>query len=387
MKCKNLFLLVGSNPLPNYLVTLALAPEAVTLFYSRETKAVKDRLKSILRQKLPHTVVDEAFIADPTRASEVRKAVSNRRPSKDTHLNYTGGTKVMASHARLVLAGFPDAGDDCASYLAEQQDILRLDSGREIPLGGPNINLTLKEILELHAITASSRSTPSPAPTAADAETIARAVCDDPGRADALYQSQRMVGTRSWTATRAKADPIVPASILGSALSFNVIPDGGWSSKICEVWRDFLRGGWLEAWCGNLARAFFAGRGLHNAEVRVSVPCRRENGREFEIDMAAVCGCRLHVASCTIESADIRLCKSKLFEVALRSRQMGGDLARSALVCPLGGGDARGTFVEQLRADVSDIWNAPNTPAVFGLDDLRAWVGGTVDSLDNWLDS
>jgi hypothetical protein len=98
----------------------------------------------------------------------------------------------------------------------------------------------------------------------------------------------------------------------------------------------------------------------------------------------------LYVLSCTTDSKKAR-CKSKLFEVAMRARQMGGDLARSALVCFLDGGDASGPYVDQLRSDIASLWEAPNVPAVFGLADLREWagVGGKPNfaSLREWLES
>lgn len=75
----------------------------------------------------------------------------------------------------------------------------------------------------------------------------------------------------------------------------------------------------------------------------------------------------------------------------MRARQMGGDLARSALVCLIDGPDDKGEFVEQLRADITSVWDAPNVPRVFGLADLREWAGTTgepnLNSLVEWLES
>jgi hypothetical protein len=68
---------------------------------------------------------------------------------------------------------------------------------------------------------------------------------------------------------------------------------------------------------------------------------------------------------------------------------MGGDLARSALVCLLDGGDNKGPFVEQLRSHMASVWDAPNPPAVFGLTDLREWAGTSgspnLGTLREWL--
>ena len=75
----------------------------------------------------------------------------------------------------------------------------------------------------------------------------------------------------------------------------------------------------------------------------------------------------------------------------MRSRQLGGDLARSALVCLLHGSNNKGLYVDQLRNDIADIWVASNTPKVFGLDDLREWAGihgePNLGTLQQWLES
>jgi len=126
------------------------------------------------------------------------------------------------------------------------------------------------------------------------------------------------------------------------------------------------------------------------SEVTIGMNCVRENGRHFEIDVAVVRGHRLYVISCT-QSARLADCKGKLFEVSMRARQLGGDLARSAVVCLLNGSDKKGPYVDQLRHDIEDIWDAPNTPKVFGFDDLREWSGiaggAGVESLKKWLES
>lgn len=75
----------------------------------------------------------------------------------------------------------------------------------------------------------------------------------------------------------------------------------------------------------------------------------------------------------------------------MRSRQLGGDLARSALVCLIDGQDSQGKYIDQLRGDVASVWEAPNKPEVFGLADLREWTGTAgspnLDALKRWLDS
>jgi len=75
----------------------------------------------------------------------------------------------------------------------------------------------------------------------------------------------------------------------------------------------------------------------------------------------------------------------------MRARQLGGDLARSALVCLIYVSNDDGLYVDQLRNDVDDIWDASNTPKVFGLDNLKEWAGihgePNTGTLQQWLES
>ena len=131
-------------------------------------------------------------------------------------------------------------------------------------------------------------------------------------------------------------------------------------------------------------------RELVQTETRQGVHCTLPSGREFEVDVVLVRGHRLFLISCTTDTT-LAQCKSKLFEVAMRARQLGGDLARSALVCLIDGTNEKGPLVDQLRHDVAGVWEAPNTPRVFGAADLREWAGlhdePDLRTLRDWLES
>jgi len=330
--CDNLLLLVGSNPLPNYLAALILKPKSIQLFYSPETEQIKSYLKNGIKAKLSETNIIEECIADATNAREIKKAFSSI--PQGAHLNYTGGTKVMAAHARMA---FKDRGgsDQQVSYLDERNSVLRFDDGFEIDLSTQEFELKIDNILGLHGIEKSSNT--KKRPSIEDAKRIAGSVFTD----------------------------------------IKQLPSDG-------------NGLWLEVCTGQLVRDILVGNASEPGKVTVGMYCVRENGRHFEIDVAVVRGHRLYVISCT-KFSRLAYCKGKLFEVSMRARQLGGDLARSAVVCLLNGSDDKGPYVDQLRHDVEDIWDAPNTPRVFGYDDLREWSGAAggagAASLKKWLES
>ena len=105
---------------------------------------------------------------------------------------------------------------------------------------------------------------------------------------------------------------------------------------------DFIKGIWLE---------FFAAHHLNNAlktfsrknyRVYVDVKVHRREGayqKDFQLDVVAVLGYQVVVISCTTtgktynEERIEALLKSKGMEAIHRSRQLGGDEARSILLC------------------------------------------------------
>ena len=353
--CKRLLLLVGSNPLPNYLVALILNPESICLFYSPETEKVKDYLYKTLIERFEN--VSDRCIGDATDPSKVREAFASI--PTDAHLNYTGGTKIMAAHARLA---FRDAGgtDDRASYLDERNSVLRFDDGYEIDISQQNLDLTIDEIRGLHGYKFISKREIS----------MLQGVEQDLKRvAEAVLNAPEIIGKLT-NVSIDKYEELMPG--LNSQILFK---NKG----------RFQKGAWLEDWVGGLVKQISG-----DSEIYISYESSRSDGRKFEIDVVLIRGHRMYAISCTTQSK-LKPCKLKLFEIAMRARQLGGDLARSALICLLYGSDNNGAYVDQLRNDVAGIWDASNTPEVFCLDDLKEWAGihspADVGSLKNWLES
>jgi hypothetical protein len=404
---ENLILLVGSNPLPNYIVAKMLRPKRIWLIYSRGdkgTERVKECLDTALSEDLPGVLIEAPCLESATDAREVRQILTQL--PHDAHLNYTGGTKIMAAHARLAFAeqqrraGVADFGDANASYLDERDGVLRFDGGTYDRLTDARVGLTLDRLLQLHGTRKSKPSTHGLGPTEADAEALAQYVFRQPNTAAELYkrycdiepdrtqssgnaldpmrggnESERKKEKGS---ERLKKDPFIPPE--GLRLSRERIPAEGMGAKPIDKWQTFLTGGWLEMWLGSQVGSY--------GDVTVSVNCFGDRRPQFEVDVAVIRNCRLYLVSCTTDTSK-DLCKSKLFEVAMRGRQIGGDLARTALVSLLHSGSEQGSYVEQLRSAVKSVWGASNTPQVFGLDDLSVWAGidqaANRASLEAWL--
>lgn len=378
-RCQKLALLVGSNPLPNYVAAAVLAPAEVVLLYSPETQEPRDHLRTAFSAK--GIRVSESCIDDATDVRKIRDACGSLQAD---HLHYSGGTKPMAAHARATFT----QGESHASYLDERKGLLRFDDGYDVALAGCDLGLTLDLVLALHgAERIGAPTTVSGSPEESDVAALCAGVLKAPALSRTLFDHFRP-DSRRRNVTQAKGAPWKPSDH-GLTMTATTIPDSDWTKAQYEAWDEFLSGGWLERWTARLIRSCLDA----STAVEVGVHCQRNKpvATEFEIDVALIRGHRLYVVSCTTEHEKKALCKSKLFEVAMRARQMGGDLARSALVCLLDGGNDKGAYVDQLRSDIAGVWDAPNVPRVFGLADLREWAGtsGTanVGSLKEWLDS
>jgi hypothetical protein len=393
--CKQLFLLVGSNPLPNFLAAIILKPESVCLFYTPETAPVKNRLKEAFRKRDNGWKINETPIKGATDPTSIRESFP-RKITNQTHLHYTGGTKPMAAHA---LMAFHDAGgtDDKASYLDEKAGILRFDDEnvKPIDLSKENLGLTIREILGLHGIKVESigseQQPDSDLPTAKDAEIIAANVIKEPSLARKLYEHFRDKDGNPLNVTEAKKDKLYLHEYF-PGLSINEYPLEKWNSEKYKKWRIFFESAWLEYWCGELVNNI-----VEDGNISIDIQCKRddETEREFQIDIALVRGHRLYVISCTTEAEEIHICKNKLFEVGIRARQLGGDLARAAMVSLLHGKIKNKKQdvlkMDLLKGDIADIWESPNEIKAYGLNDVCAWLGTKDDpkiyNLNKWLES
>lgn len=431
---KTLVLLVGSNPLPNYLTAMALKPERVLLVYSEQTKEPKDRLRDVLNAK--GFAIDERCVpaTDAQRIRDVLKSLPD-----DAHLNYTGGTKTMAAHARMALAEqFRERGgaDSRASYLDEggrnkdgtrRPACLRFDDGRAQELSTCDVSLTRDVLLQLHGITPKqSGDVGPPLPTVADVDVIrAFAIREAPPKreksadtptpltlCDRLFRVQRVLSPDGdWVRVDWKqakdAKPVrlaeaVDTDTVQLDLSIAELPAAVWDGNgkqresRFERWQHFLHGGWLEEWVGDLCRTEMTSiaheQQVKHWEVAVGLNCFRAK-QQIEMDVLLLRDHRFYAISCTTDR-DLGLCKLKLFEAAIRARQLGGDLARAALVCFLHGEHNKRPKVNVLADELAESWDAPNAPRVFGLEDLRTWMGNpevgvapNTESLRTWLES
>jgi hypothetical protein len=151
----SLFLLIGTNPLPNYVVFNLLAKPSchVYLVHTNQTAEIANRLVDVM--KLP----DESWTkitVDELDANDIfTKIYRYAEGKKGLGLNYTGGTKSMAVHSyRAVQTADPHA---IFSYLEARRLELTIDqsgtSSKRVPVA-LSIKPPVKTLLALHGHTA-----------------------------------------------------------------------------------------------------------------------------------------------------------------------------------------------------------------------------------------
>ncbi|MBD2206441.1 DUF1887 family protein [Calothrix sp. FACHB-1219] len=175
-KVDHLFLLIGENPLPNYVAAKMLLKEhgKPYLVFSERTEKPAERLKEELglsdNEMVPlnNNEANAYEIKKRIREKikEIQREIISKYPDKNQFgLNYTGGTKAMAVHAYQALLT-PDDNDSkiqlnpppIFSYLDSSSLKMLVDHrGNPIPLRIPkkSLELSLEKVFKLHGLSLS----------------------------------------------------------------------------------------------------------------------------------------------------------------------------------------------------------------------------------------
>jgi len=376
-----LFLLIGTNPLPNYVAACLLTKPRATLYllHSQEeeknTYDVAERLEIALRQSeyRPNLNIHLRGISrsDPDDVEKQMKTLLNEvSPAANVGLNYTGGTKPMSVHVYHALRQAYPRG--CFSYLDAAS--LRMVINREgtptqrVPVGRA-VELDFQTLFGLHGY-----ELKSPHQTAAQPQ-FCRAL------AEVHSTSQGVKQWREWLWTFREPDPQLPTVTDYPALepAIRGFADlcGGTSTEIGvaqALGKDkltsctkFLNGGWLEEYTFDALAPLAVP--LDFCDYGTELEPRKPGADVFELDVAAMWGYQLFAISCMVTEKKARA-KEHLFEVFVRARQVGGDEARCAVVCCVPDPAA-------LQAEVEETWDAEGKIRVFGqahLLDLPDWL-------------
>jgi hypothetical protein len=363
MKSQHLFVLVGGNPLPNYVAIRLLHRDGghVYLVHTKQTTKIADRLCQVAGLVLGRDATK--VLVDDGNAAGMRSMVLRLAAKKNgIGLNYTGGTKHMALH---VFQGLIAASSHLTlSYLDAETLSMRIEQGdgetRNFATG-LTLDLSFEELLALHGRTIST----------IEKEVICPGIYPDlpavPYEKLNNWWREASRGMSGRTAeidlpTDPAFDPARPhwgrATTLGELASH-------WNTDLRTLSKWFNEAG-LESYVLWSARQV-----AQAAQLGETAKSVKPNEIDFEFDVVAMRGYQLFAISCA-NSKDKGTVKLKLTEAYVRSRQMGGDEARVAVVCRVPPNDPQSSpklieeeMAEQLGVDGKiRVFGAEHIPAL-----------------------
>ncbi|KAB8321192.1 DUF1887 family protein [Tolypothrix campylonemoides VB511288] len=421
-KVNHLFLLVGENPLPNYVAARLLLKNSgcVHLVYTTRTKKWADLLQKEL-EKLSISV-KRIELGASWNGYDIEKKIKEKISPKGKlvlegriGLNYTGGTKVMAVHAYQALLEL-ELVNPVFSYLDSTKLQMCIDDNEQrttktipaaLALSPPP---KLEEILRLHNLSWQVDNPPIPRsqlPIAA-VEFAKQFMHGQSGMwkkwCDAVFKSAKNA-SGYWLKDNELPQPLrfklsvdisreekvkVPDEIkkilretLQCAsdieLDIQLLKDRWNFNDLSQVFQ-WLNGGWLEdyvLWQVEEISKKKPAYSIHDMKMSLHIqdPAQPRQNDQFEFDVAFLRGYQLFAISCTTTYKH-DYCKEKLFEAYQRAQQLGGDEARVALVCCY---DNDTNYLKQELSFVVD----DRKIEVFGRSDLEPVRFAR--KLDNWI--
>lgn len=379
-RTKYLFLLVGTNPLPNYISALLLSEDNGTIFllHSRKEKAAHTEriakfLEAGIKTRKPQTKVflrrvDEV---DSLRIETQIKKILNDSTLSFTGtvgLNYTSGTKPMAIHTYNTLKSRFKGKLTC-SYLDARQLAFYIEDVPGNPYPANNsIHVSLNELAALHGYQVGGLRKESKHENLAIAlaevhETEAGATSWFCWRRNEFRQS-KLPRLEQYPALR----PVIDAFDTmcdGHAAPSKIANKFGFGKfSSCANW---FKGTWLEelalkAVIQNVEEFDIQHYGI-DLNPQPKQELQLDKAKNFQLDVAAMIGYQLFAISCIASTKEGGETKKHLLEAYVRARQLGGDEARIGLV----------TCVEDtqtLQDEINRDWHTAGKIRVFGRDDL-----------------
>lgn len=395
----HLFLLVGTNPLPNFVAAkLLLRPGGrLYLVHSAGTEQIAERLSQYW--------IDVEKSAQPQfiRVAEADGADIHRKIDSELQqisagvvgLNYTGGTKIMSVHACRTMLGYQRKKQSgvVLSYLDARTNKVHIEYENNPPFGSDSVifevSPTLEQIIRLHVVELSSaieRNVMLPdlatqfakAHESAETAIAWRAWCEN-----VLRSEKTRTNSGKWKEDNQlriveltlPVDPLLQplTTAIREAFRISHEPFSLWAASqaggfkkakhLCE----WLDGIWFEYHVLNILKTIhddgeFKDR-CRLSDIGMGLKPRNELGRsEYETDIVVMQGYRLYLVSVTTDDT-AGMCKLKLFEAQRRAQDMGGDAAYVGLICL---NDAP----DKLQKQIGRAWDDENQVRVFGRPDL-----------------
>ena len=388
-----LVLLIGSNNIPNYVAAKYLlesgrddnaelpVPERLVLVFSHETEKFKESLLDCLeisREK----VVEVPLGSDEHHHENIKKLIQSNleQQRKDhissIHLNYTGGTKTMVLAAYDAVASFSSEIKEFYSYLDPENFKLVTTKGDSFPCEKDLrfcVNPTVKNIFRLHCIDMSNHE-----PNEKVTPEYERLLADGakfPKLASYEFQCELYEFEKKYDIKKQKdIKETNKEDFIALIKNYEIIEKSECLDlSECKNIYSMVAYSWIEQAVFDVLQKikknnaqFGLGEILWSVEGEIRKP---DGSRKFEIDVMALRGYQMYVFSCTSDD-NVKMCKQKALETNYRAVQMGGEHAKSILVC-LGDNSIEAACLDDIQKDMAQFDAARNF-SVIGRDCLSS---------------
>ncbi len=414
----DLILLIGTNPLPNYVVASYFLKNTsklnrIWLVYSEGTPRqqgtyeLANNIKALLNKKYERIDWKLVPLSSVSQARSIlqdfqKSCLKELRDSPSVHLNYTGGTKAMGIHVyrslehpdSMFTGDIPPIRTKSFSYLDVRTfKIIEDESGAltQDLRQHPEVSLSFEQMIGLHGFHRVN-SQPSDAEDIEFSSVVSaftRIIAD--GRLTEFFNKSQGGYDRKLFKHKKRPQDLAlrPKDLCTKRLQqhtpnasfrevldafpigYRLIKDGKLtttefdSNVCCKRAIKFLDGFWFEEYLSEIIKRRFS-----ELEVKTNWEIAKNEWRtKFELDIMLVQGYQLIGVSCTTSGVK-DLCKNKGFEILQRTRQIGGDEAKAVMITCLsedGNGDNMAKIVEEeLQFDTGNTGNI----LVLGVHDL-----------------
>jgi len=406
-KADHLFLLLGENPLPNFVAAQLFGrvnpkeekkPSTLYLVHSKDTDKQRQKLDEVLRNKGYENIYAISLGEKESDKSTIETSIRNlvSKLSGVVGINYTGGTKAMSVHTYRTIEQLQRKDPTYYSYLDARTLQMQIEGtgitgAKSIPVDAL-VQVTLEELLRLHDRWERKKEMRE--------EGMWKLVTDE--LAYIHTKQQNVKEWRNWCQQQIKknnellskeedieklttdifnCNPV--AMRVGEALQHQ-LPNLSFPATFRQLAensplkipdREFLKwfdGTWIEDYVFHCIDELREAQSISNLALTIEpyLPHKETKKRKtFEFDVVFIRGYQLFALSCTTGGGH----KEKLLEAVIRAEQLGGSEARVGLVCLT-------DDVETLTNEVIDLLGKKRL-RVFGRrhlpelqDELKQWI-------------
>ncbi len=407
----DLVLLVGMNPLPNYVVAshfLQKYPHInIHFIYSQDTgfqqstKKYAENIKNTLIKNYccPNSTFGNFIsLENVENAKQIKTQflsfLKSLKKNTVLHLNYTGGTKVMGTHIHELLH---DQTDRCNEFSYLSPKTFRLLDDEGVFLSNDlreSVTLNFDDLIALHGFQRIPKSVnPSfDAAISLISNLIENGTLDSYYKGTGCYKRNNFSDSKGeliysgkklknkYVCSETTGGGIKPVIAEGNFLTVNnslpvefqlfaangTLKDDLPSDADLKHTIKFFDGDWLEQYVFKTLS-----EGLTNVSVDKNWEIRDPEWQKinpdlkFELDCILLRGYQLFGISCST-AGNKGLCKHKGFEIILRTKQIGGDEAKAVLITILSEEKAR-ALQQELAYDTGSM----SSILVLGINDLK----------------